>query len=84
MHPDKIHATTLGPPPPTPLSPLYLYDSTCWTPIPITVNPTLTSVKYLGVHLDLRDNAISSHAALLADIECRISPISSSKLPPPK
>ena len=72
MHPDKIHATTLGPPPPTPPPPLYIYDS-AWTPIPITVNPTLTSVKYLGVHLDLRDNAISSHAALLADIECRIS-----------
>lgn len=52
MHPAKITATTLGPPPPTPPS-LEIYDS-MWQPVACPVNPDTQTVKYLGINIDLR------------------------------
>ena len=72
MHPAKIHATLLGPLPPGPLPTLSVYNQR-WEEVACTVDALVPTIKYLGVHLDLRHDGHSQYEATLADIECRLS-----------
>ena len=71
MHPGKIHATTIGPPPPTtPL--LHIYDAR-WKQLPCIVDPKMKTVRYLGIDLDLRNSDKTAHNRVLTDLHCRLS-----------
>jgi hypothetical protein len=55
MHPLKIKPTMVGPPKEAPLKHVTVYDHS-WTPVQCPILPDLQTYKYLGVHLDLRNN----------------------------
>ena len=85
MHPAKIVSTILGPIPSKytqteDIGPLKFKDKTDiivhdhqWNPISCRINAQLGSMKYLGMHLDLRSQSSVSHAQTLQDITDRLS-----------
>jgi hypothetical protein len=85
MHPAKIISTILGPIPrkyqqQTIIGPLNFEDKTDiivhdhqWNPISCKVDAKLVSVKYLGIHLDLRNKTSVAHEKTLQDISNRLS-----------
>jgi len=85
IHPAKIHTTILGPIPAkydmeriigppayTEKTDLLVHDLN-WNPVSCPITPRLLTVKYLGVHLDLRHEAQASLERVLQDIHDRIS-----------
>jgi len=71
MHPRKIQATTLGPPPLN--QPRLSFFDQDWTEIQCQVNTEIPAIRYLGVDLDLRHDGTEQFDAVLLDLECRLS-----------
>jgi hypothetical protein len=70
--PSKIKATIVGPPSATPPPPLLIFNVR-WKPVQCNVDTTIPTVKYLGVHLDLRHSSDAQYEAVEADLKQRLS-----------
>ena len=72
MHPDKIKSTIVGPIPQHHAKYITIYDRQ-WKPIQCPILTTLATYKYLGVHLDLRNNPTASFKKVRQDALDRLS-----------